>query len=106
MDIVYAYLERRTGAQPRPLDEVAEVAEVLNVLWGHADHEDQLQHASGAAGPARLDLMLFLRTTAGTRTGSSADTVELRAAALLHRCYRNSALLRCRYLPPVEAPNR
>ncbi|WP_034087708.1 hypothetical protein [Streptacidiphilus albus] len=97
MDIVYTSLDRNRGA--RAADGPTEGAEIVDVLWAHAVPEDRLEHASGRAGPDRIDLLLFLRTP--ETPDQDPDGAQRRAAALLHRCHLASPLLRHRYLPPA-----
>ncbi|MEZ0070521.1 hypothetical protein ABIA32_006574 [Streptacidiphilus sp. MAP12-20] len=97
MDIVYASLTRRQQAGDGPAP-VAEVGEVVDVLWAHAGPEDHLEHAGGRIEADRVDLLLFFLPP----DSASADSAEQRAAALLHRAHHASPLLQRRYLPPPE----
>ncbi|MGW2398666.1 hypothetical protein ACWCYY_19150 [Kitasatospora sp. NPDC001664] len=99
MDIVYTSLDHRPGTLP---DSLTEVPEALDALWAHATPEDGLEHASARSEPGRLDLLLFLLPP--DRAGAGAEAATGRAAALVARSYRNSPVLKRRYLPPVPAP--
>ncbi|MFB7673618.1 hypothetical protein ACFC26_19640 [Kitasatospora purpeofusca] len=98
MDIVYLSLDHRPGSVPDPLTEAAEA---LDILWAHTTPEDGLEHASARTDPSRLDLLLFLLPP----DGPGAEATTGRAAALLARSYRNSPVLKLRYLPPAPAPS-
>ncbi|MFJ8434909.1 hypothetical protein ACIQ9P_26775 [Kitasatospora sp. NPDC094019] len=98
MDIVYLSLDRRPGITP---DLATEAAEALDILWAHTTPGDGLEHASARTEPGRLDLLLFLLPP--DRPGAE-DTMR-RAAALVARGYRNSPVLKRRYLPPASAPS-
>ncbi|WP_405016479.1 hypothetical protein OHV05_04695 [Kitasatospora sp. NBC_00070] len=91
MDIVYTALTRRHTIADR--GDRAEVDQVVEVLWAHAEPVDRLEHAGGRAESDRVDLLLFLLPDHDT-------SAERRAAALLRRAHHASPLLRDRYLPP------
>ncbi|MER5867545.1 hypothetical protein [Kitasatospora sp. NPDC002040] len=96
MDIVYTALTRRHTRTDR--GDRAEVGEVVEVLWAHAEPVDRLEHAGGRAEPDRIDLLLFLLPD-----GDAGTSAEHRAAELLRRAHRASPLLRDRYLPPPSS---
>ncbi|GAA4100146.1 hypothetical protein AB0C89_28050 [Streptomyces sp. NPDC048491] len=98
MDIVYLSLDHRPGTIP---DSLTEAAEALDTLWAHTTPEDGLEHASARTGLRRLDLLLFLLPP----DGPGAQSATGRGAALVARSYRNSPLLKLRYLPPAPAPS-
>ncbi|MBD0670205.1 hypothetical protein [Streptomyces sp. CBMA156] len=98
MDIVYLSLDHRPGATP---DFLTEAAEALDVLWVHTTPEDGLEHASARTETGRLDLLLFLLPP----DGPGVEDTTGRAAALVARSYRNSPVLKLRYLPPASAPS-
>ncbi|MGW8327474.1 hypothetical protein ACWGLE_06175 [Streptomyces sp. NPDC055897] len=98
MDIVHLSLDHRPGALP---DSLTEAAEVLDTLWAHTTPEDGLHHASARTRLRCLDLLLFLLPP----DGPSAQAATGRGAALVARSYRNSALMKLRYLPPAPGPS-
>ncbi|MFJ3793123.1 hypothetical protein [Kitasatospora sp. NPDC090091] len=98
MDLVYTSLHHRPGAARAP---ATEAAEALDILWAHTTPEDGLEHAGARTEPGRLDLLLFLLPPGGP---GSPDATG-RAAALVARSYRNSPVLKLRYLPPAPAPS-
>jgi len=98
VDLVYTSLHHRSGAPRAP---ATEAAETLDILWAHTTPEDGLEHACARTEPGRLDLLLFLLPPESPGAPDATD----RAAALVAHSYRNSPVLKLRYLPPGPAPS-